>query len=495
MNRFFLKYLLVLISCILLGSVNAVADMTNPVVLNDTLVMELSDIIAKGLPTMCFSTVDGEEPTCDYVSAPPGCMGKTITNATKVPGRLVIYMRIADVDSIIYDSGDYLKDVSGMTIKIRGNTSAYDSKKPYKIKLQKKRDLLFRGNESLYKDKEWVLIKDDYLLATAGFKVNELLGLPWTPGHHYVNVILNGNFKGVYLLCESVKRNPDCRLNVDKYTGYIFECDPYWWNEEVYVNSITSPSYNFTFKYPDSDDIQSEQLDYIQAVVTAYEQSLSKSNYPDKIDVASFAAWCLGHDIAGTEDAGGTNRFYTKYDNTDTSKIFMPLMWDYDLGGRTTNAWSRCHTVHFAKLFNNANRTFVDEFVWLWRKVGSTFYSDIMGFLNEFRSSPEGVAMDASTHMEEMLYGWDFSIDNVVSDHDEWYKKRARWLNNKINALNPKGDVNIDAHVDIVDVTALVDMLLTGVVAYRHAADVNDDGQVNIADVTAVVDIILNANN
>ena len=486
-----LLQIFIILSCVLFSSAMAVADTSSPVVLNDTLVVPLSDIIAKGLPTLCFSTVDGEEPTCDYVSAPEGCMGKTITNATKVPGRLVIYQLIGGGDSVVYDSGDYMKDISGMTIKIRGNTSAYDAKKPYKIKLQKKRDLLFRGNDSIYKDKEWLLLKDGFMLAKAGFKVNEILGMPWTPGHRYVNVILNGKYKGVYLLCESVKRNSDCRINVDKQTGYIFECDPYWWNENVYVNSITSPSYNFTFKYPDSDDILPEQLDYIQTVVTAYEKSLSKSNYPDLIDVNSFAAWCLGHDIAGTKDSGGTNRFYSKFDNTDTSKIFMPLMWDFDLGGRTTNSWSRCHTEHFKKLFNNSNRTFVDEYVWLWRQIGDSFYSNMRDFLNAFRSSPEGLAMEASIQMEAMSRGWTYSIDELVSDLKSWYNKRAKWLNTKINALNPKGDVNIDARVDIVDVSALIDMLLTEEGVYRHAADVNDDGQMNIVDVTTLIDMLL----
>ena len=324
----------------------------------------LASIIEKGLPVLYVQTVNQEEPTCEYVSAPSGSMGRTIRNATKVPGRLTMYQRIEGLDSVVYDSGDYEKDVSGMTIKIRGNTSAYADKKPYKIKLQKKKDLLMRGNESKFKDKEWLLIKDHYLFITAGYIVSELLNMPWTPGHHFVNVVLNDEYRGVYLLCESVKRNPDCRINVDKTSGYIFECDPYWWNEDVYVRSVTSPAYNFTFKYPDSDDIQPEQLTYMQGVVTDYENSLNNTNYPDKIDVVSFASWCLAHDLMGTQDSGGANRFYSKYDSTDASRIVMPVLWDFDMAERTTSQWSRCHVSHFDKLFSNANRQFVDEFVW-----------------------------------------------------------------------------------------------------------------------------------
>ncbi|MBR2084385.1 MAG: CotH kinase family protein, partial [Muribaculaceae bacterium] len=243
----------------------------------------------------------------------------------KVPGRMTIYQRIDGVDSLMYDSGDYEKDVSGMTIKIRGNSSAYYDKKPYKIKLQKKRDLLFRGDESTYKDKDWVLLRDEYLRTMAAFKVSRMVGMVWTPAHHYVIVVLNGVYRGVYLLCESVDRNPDCRLNVDKNMGFIFECDIYWWNEAVYVNSVDSPVYNYTFKYPDEDEITPEQLAYMQWLVSAYEASLTTPRYPDWIDVTSFAAWILVHDIEGTKDGGGANRYYTKQDTTSASKIVMPV--------------------------------------------------------------------------------------------------------------------------------------------------------------------------
>ena len=467
------------------------AETSSMIAVGDSM-MVLEDIISKGLPVLYIQTVDSEEPTCDYVSAPPGCMGKTIANATKVPGRMIIYQWIDEMDSVLYDSGDYVEDVSGMTIKIRGNTSAYYAKKPYKIKLQKKKDLLFRGDEATYKDKEWLLLKYDYLLVMAGFKVNEMLGLPWTPQLHFVSVVLNDRYRGLYMLCESVKRNPDCRINVDKNSGYIFECDPYWWNEDVYVNSITSPSYNFTFKYPDSDEILPEQLEYIQTVVTDYEHSLTASNYPDKIDVTTFAAWCLGHDIEGTNDAGGANRYYSKYDSTDTSKIRMVLLWDFDMAERMSSAWSMSHTKHFSGLFNNVNRTFVDEYVGLWRKNSRTFFSRISQYIRSFSSSDEGKALNASLVLEGLAGGY---TPTSVSDHADdriiWYNSRYRWLNRQVDAMNPIGDTNIDGTVSIADVTFLIDMLLGVGNYYRYAGDVNRDGTVTIADVTYLIDMLL----
>ena len=52
------------------------------------------------------------------------------------------------------------------------------------------------------------------------------------------------------------------------------------------------------------------------------------------------------------------------------------------------------------------------------------------------------------------------------------------------------GDVNDDGEVNIADVNALIDLILSG--GTTPLADVNCDGEVNIADVNAVIDIILN---
>lgn len=452
----------------------------------------LSTIISYNLPVLYVQTVDNEEPTCDYVSAPPGCMGASIANATKVPGRLVIFNYVNGIDSVVYDSGDYQKDVSGMTIKLRGNTSAYQDKKPYKIKLQKKFDLLFRGDDNTYKDKEWLLLKDDYFMTVVGLHVNEMVGMVWTPRHHFVNLIINNRYRGIYLLCESVKRNPDCRLNVDKNSGYIFEYDPYWWNEDVYVQSSSAPAYNYTFKYPESEDILPEQLEYMSSLVSRYEQSVRNGTYDHMIDVASFARWCLVHDIMGTNDAGGANMFYTKYDSTATTPIVAPLAWDFDMSERTESAWSASHIQHMAKFFNSSNRRFVAEFVKAWVELRQSLVSDMATYLRYYNNSDEGRAIEASSNINKIVYGYQINGPNNVAWRNYWISSRFNWLDTKIMAMNPLGDVNVNGTVDVSDVTALINMILNGADYVPWSADMDDDGVINVADVTALIAQILN---
>ena len=52
------------------------------------------------------------------------------------------------------------------------------------------------------------------------------------------------------------------------------------------------------------------------------------------------------------------------------------------------------------------------------------------------------------------------------------------------------GDVNFDDEVNIADVNAIIDVILSSA-SVLPAADVNHDGEVNIADINAVIDIIL----
>lgn len=311
------------------------------------------------MPVVLINTVDSVLPTCDIIKGPPGTMGTTTANANKVPGRMVITFK----GDTLYDSGEYEPDVSGMTIRVNGNTSASKRNFPYKIKLQKKADLL-RRDDPKYDDKEWRLLKDDGNLYTpTGFKVCELLGFPWTPRYEYCNAFINGVYQGIYLLCETVKRNTSCLIDVSK-TGYIVERDAYWWNEDVYFKSLyfNDEMYGWTFKYPDDKDVTPEQIEYIKECINTAEESITNGTYTQYIDVESFAAWVLAHDILGTWDVGGSNLYMTKYDDTPDSKFKMGPLWDFDSNTRMGgNSFSRYHTdvdFYFPMLFDNVNPTF-----------------------------------------------------------------------------------------------------------------------------------------
>ena len=53
------------------------------------------------------------------------------------------------------------------------------------------------------------------------------------------------------------------------------------------------------------------------------------------------------------------------------------------------------------------------------------------------------------------------------------------------------GDVNGDGEVNIADVNAVIDLILTS--GFLPAADVNGDGEVNIADVNSLIDLVISS--
>ena len=175
--------------------------------------LTVDSVLRLGLPVVVVETVGGEEPTADVVYPPEGCIGTGIKNATKVPGRVVVLSAEGDT---IFDSGDYVDKKSGMTVKFRGNSSSAVDKKAFKIKLQKKGDML--GRSSTYADKNWALLKNDWcnLNTLVSLELCRLMGQPWTPAMKYVNLVFNGDYRGLYMLSETVERNKDCRINVGK---------------------------------------------------------------------------------------------------------------------------------------------------------------------------------------------------------------------------------------------------------------------------------------
>lgn len=201
------------------------------------------------------------------------------------------------------------------------------------------------------------------------------------------------------MLTESVERNSDCRLDVDKKTGYIVELDAYWWNEDKYVNASFDEPLNYTFKYPDDDDLTQDKLDYIQNVVSEAEQSTRDGSYENRIDVESFARWMLAHDILGNSDGAGSNMFFTKYDDSEMSLLKMGCLWDFDVI-MESEGWDEIHDRYYFKgLFASTNRSFANRYVGLWTEKKDFIFSRLEQSFDDYLSSDLCRFVDASIEM------------------------------------------------------------------------------------------------
>lgn len=394
------------------------------------------------LPLITITTVNNEEPTCNYRSAPPGESGAGICDATKVPGRLVM----TSGSETWYDSEEYDAGAKkGMTIKIRGNTSAYSAKKPYKIKLQKgvKADLLAKSNgrsDSIFEERDWILLKDGTSLNTfVGMTVADIAGTEWTPEFAFVNLVLNDNYRGVYLLIESIGRG-DGRINIKK-SGYVIERDAYWWNEQADGNPYfkTTQNKGYTFKYPDEDDITSEQIEYIKNYMNLVEASITDGTYDGLIETETFARWLLVHDMLGTWDSHGSNVYITKNDNTDSSKIRMSTPWDFDSNYYMEGSWANIHNdtyfFYMNRLLSSENTEFLDSYKAHWDGLKGKVQSELNTTLSSLRSR-QGDAINASRRLDATRWGGTYkSVEDNISTAENWFTSRIPWLETHIGEM------------------------------------------------------------
>ena len=420
----------------------------------------IDQLKATGLPLVNITTVNGELPTCEKIdTAPEGCMGSTIVNATKVPGRIVITLG----DSVLYDSGEYAENVSGMKIKIRGNTSAYRTHPSYKIKLQKKANLL-KGSGSK-KDKEWALLNSNTsanLRTVMGKQIALLCGIEWEPQDCYVNLVFNGKYCGDYLLSELVKRS-EGRCNVAE-TGYVIECDPYWWSEDKgefsFFHTTHLPySMAYTFKYPDAEVMTQEQWTYIRDVVYDFEDKMFNGEPIEEVfDISTMASWFLAHDISGSWDGCGSNIFITKYDNTPNSKLKMGPLWDFDLD-YSKEGWASVHEIpeFYGIPFFSRYET-VMAYNDRWQQVRPLIEARVEAVLDSMRTN-WAEAIDASrTILKDSVSKHEPTFAEKEQEVREWFAQRLPWLDEAI--------ANLVSDVTAVDNVEVGTLRTASVVAY-----------------------------
>lgn len=183
-----------------------------------------------------------------------------------------------------------------MQIRGRGNyTWTGFDKKPYRIKLADKQKML-----GMNSSKHWALLAhaDDNLgftRNTAGFGASQLLGMPWTPGQRPVEVVLNGDYIGLYFLTETVRVAKD-RVNVveqaDEATtdvdgGWLVEIDNYNTDPHVTVYEDGAASQPIWFTYKSPEILSAEQSNYLKTQMQAVDAAVY---YADKTDIGPLSA-------------------------------------------------------------------------------------------------------------------------------------------------------------------------------------------------------------
>lgn len=258
-------------------------------------------------------------------------------------------------ESPIYDLENYVKgaaeletkqgaipiNLGGLQIKGHGNSTWGMPKRPYRVKFDSKQSLI-----GMAKHKDWLLIANytdkTQLRNDVGLELSKRLGLKYTPQSVFVELILNGQYEGLYQLTEKIEIDSK-RLDIKELKetdtdpelitgGYLLEIDhKRRYNETGFETKLNIP---FTVKEPGK--ITPDQLAYIQSFIQNVEDRIFSSEFADPnkgyssvIDVQSFIDWYLLMELTKNNDAIFWTSVYLFKDRG--GKLSMGPAWDFDI--------------------------------------------------------------------------------------------------------------------------------------------------------------------
>ena len=233
-------------------------------------------------------------------------------------------------------TGDYSTEILEDTpeleleyIRGRGHGTWGADKKPYRIKLKEKADLLGMGA-----NKHWVLLANRYdpsllrnrLISYIGTE----LGLSFTPKCLPVDLVVNGEYYGSYLLSEQVRVGKN-RIDIDELTeeditepeltgGYLLYLNPLW-DEPLENVFLTDRMVRFGVDSPqftEGEAGQEEQKAYITDYMQQTENAVFSPDfcyedgtpYSDYMDVTAAAKYWWVQEYSDNYDGMKTSSTY-----------------------------------------------------------------------------------------------------------------------------------------------------------------------------------------
>lgn len=346
-------------------------------------------------------------------------------------------------------------------IKLRGNSTMFMPKLPYKIKFETKQELF--GD---YAEKDWVLLAnfaDQTLVRNAlAFNLSKELDLGFTPSVNFVDLYINGLYQGNYLLTDQIEVTND-RVDIEENspaidTGYLIEYDM-----RLYDVGLDNTTENFfmvdyvpmVIKSPDISDYHysNDQYLFIKDYMNNLYQILkNKGDYSGLIDEASFIDWFIVNEFLKNVDSGYSSVYFYK---DKGGLLKMGPVWDFDLSsgnyghlqedlrgpeGFYTARYDKniffLHLMEYPTFRANLKLRWNEVYDLILANIESIYplvdsmarsrylnfeLWNIIGTNLDWYTAPEILALDT---YEEQVY---FLVD--------FLEKRAEWLNQAINSL------------------------------------------------------------
>lgn len=300
--------------------------------------------------------------------------GGTIVDEPKIPADMGIIFNNGGARNNLSDPLNHYNGKIG--IEIRGQSSQMFPMKSYSIEL---RDAAGASQDKsllgLPKESDWVLyapytdktLMRNFLAYTMAREMGR-----WAANCRFVEVVINGDYKGVYIFMEKIKRGSG-RVNISKIAttdisgdavtgGYIFSLDKEpngWFTQYASPNATNNNKRQFSYVYPKPENITTPQKDYLKSYVDSFENALAGAAFQDPekgvrkfADIPSFIDYFIVNEVSRNVDGYRLSAFFYKDRDSKNRRIFAGPVWDYDLAFRNANYCNGSDIFGWAYQFN-----------------------------------------------------------------------------------------------------------------------------------------------
>ncbi len=389
----------------------------------------------------------------------------------------------------------YVLDEVSAEVKVRGNATAGYAKKPFRIKFNKKQYML--GLNDDLKAKSWVLLAEygdssSMKQSLALYLGQGILGEDlYCSDFIHVEVNVNGDYRGVYLLVEQQQIDEN-RVNINEAEedyqgvdiGYLFELDGYYYGEDPlqqftinYEHPLTlangTNTLNFMNGYSIKSDIYSEeQKNYLAKVVKNvydivydaiyrehddlwkspyltldengdvkkdYDITTARQAVEKVVNVDSFVKTYILNQIAMDADMGWSSFLLTiDMSETGDKRLTLQAPWDFEhgFGGRNepfVDAVNQPYDVDWAPMaLSNPWLMILSNEDWFRQSVYEEWT----------KLKEDGLFVSAINMIDQYV---NLYKDYYEADHELWYQENYSesnvqnvkdWMQKRLNFLN-----------------------------------------------------------
>ncbi|MEL1234363.1 MAG: CotH kinase family protein, partial [Candidatus Neomarinimicrobiota bacterium] len=268
--------------------------------------------------------------------------------------RIPAYMGIIDNESGVNQLTDDFNDYDGhITIERRGNSSQWNDKRPYRFETVdqdgENNNVALLG---MPEENDWVLYapwQDKTMIRNVlAYQLSNDMGR-YASRTRYVELYLNGDYQGIYVLMEKIKRDNN-RVNISKLNpeeiegddltgGYILKFDWFFTGDNIGGFQSDNDGMTYNYHYPKPSDIVPEQEEYIQNYIDDFESIMLSSlyadsitGYPSKMNVESFVDFILVQELAKNVDAYRLSTYIYKDKDSIDNRLTAGPVWDFNHG-------------------------------------------------------------------------------------------------------------------------------------------------------------------